>query len=246
MNQKTSEAITGQSVIQDIAVLIQLYEKLPYASKGNVFSSLTAETGEDAAYIARLLKKRRVEYEVVALLKLYELGHGEKLFYVIAELIAMEALTLAGNSDPSEDDVSNWLDDLAHQTTPDHHEVARLITYASDVEIDARKLMFDEGVLGTVCSSCEEEYSLGEGAYLVYCSIRLNNDSSYVIPRPEDYLNIRVSDKDFTEWGDDEWVLDKEAKDAAIRDLCIQQFAGYIASWRRQFFNQLLAVNDET
>jgi hypothetical protein len=55
-----------------------------------------------------------------------------------------------------------------------------------------------------------------------------------------------VSDADFTEWVDDGWVLDKEAKDAAIRDLCINDFADYIASWRRKFFNELLAVNGES
>lgn len=167
-------------------------------------------------------------------------GRGQVL---IAAAEAMAAQRVHGRSsvDGKPLDPEEWLEALAEGTFPEHEGAARLVTVASDVEIDARTMMFQEGRLGTVLTASEDEESLGEGAYCVYGSIRMNTDAMYRPPTPEDYLCIHVPKDDFEEWHGDERVLNEEAWEAEVRRRCVLQFASMIADWRNNFFEALLA-----
>ncbi len=109
-------------------------------------------------------------------------------------------------------DADDWLIDLARKTFPHSHSVAALITAAADIEPDARRMIFQEGVLGTLLCAAEEEAALGASALAVFTSI------------------IELS-------GD--WLA--PALPADGRGCDGEAFADLIADWRRAFYSALLA-----
>ncbi len=129
----------------------------------------------------------------------------------------------------------DFTEKAARDAYPHGGDVARLIALASDVEPDARAMIFQEGLLETVTCVSEDEWSIGESAYSVYMSIRSNGDAIIELPDPAAYLGIHVPRSQFEAWQDDGLVLDREAWEAEIRRRCVVEFVALIAEWRGNF-----------
>jgi hypothetical protein len=195
-----------------------------------------------SAHALTIRARRGTADDIAVLVRLYAClgasGKGDTLWAAAQALAAQRVAGLKG-SDGQPVDPGEWLADLASSTMPTGDGAAGLVEYASGVEPDARRMMFQEGCLSTVLCASEEALSLGEGAYLVYMSIRGNADEEP--PDPAPYIGIKVPQEDYLEWQDDGWVVNEQAWQAEIRRRCILDFAAMIAEWRGNFFDALLS-----
>ena len=172
-------------------------------------------------------------------------GKGQVLI-AAAQAVAAQRVRGQHAADGKPLEPTEWLDALAEDAYPQHDEAARLVDFAAGVEPDARELMFQEGQLGTVLCTSEDEELLGENAYRTYMSIRATTDAMLDPPDPAGVLRIHVAKDDFEEWQDNERVLNEGAWQAEVERRCILNFASMIAWWRSNFFEALLSRRNPT
>lgn len=188
--------------------------------------------------------RRGTAQDIIVLTTLYagltSIAKGELIAAAVAALAVQQGFGVMAQ-DGSAPDPKEWLDALAVGTYPEDDAVATLIGLASEVEPEARAMIFNDGMLAVARCPSEEEEAQGEGIYIGYEYVRANFDPNLWLPEPAKYLNIEVSRAIFTEWASDSPVFDRDAWNDEVRRRCILVFISFVADWRRDFFAALIS-----
>lgn len=139
-----------------------------------------------------------------------------------------------------EDDQDEHLVEVAKGSFPWGHQAARLVSSASDVELDALGTLFQDGPLPVVLASSDHDLSVADGVYESYRMLSGYASPVCAPPHPAECLGIDVDESEFGGWVGDRLEVDRKAYEAEVRRRCVEVIAGMVGEWRRAFFSDLV------
>ena len=159
----------------------------------------------------------------------------EVLYLLVTRLIAVQLLRVAKEAD--DDAVDEQFLKFAESSMPSG-ELSSLLTHLRDWTCVTNCEFFD-GYSDTLLVPASSVRRVAEGIYEGYVEGRatLENSQMWEVPTPEEYFGIEVHEADFM---DSDGDVDDEARNAEIRERCIDWFESFVWEWRRRFFARLL------